>query len=190
MLGRSATCKKCNNPFKIEEQIDSPNPLEFKPIYDDSIERKTKRNRSNKLEPETGSFMPLSHQRSKKRAHKRPFIIAIALLGIVALLFIGNYHVIRGGSKGLSIVRRDSIGFGEFFINADEITGIPSVSAKKRFPLGYKVLQGEGIIKSDEASKKMIDEAKQRELDEAFREAQKEIDKMTKEAQRASDSAK
>ena len=32
MIGRSVKCKKCNNPFKIEELIFSPNPLEFNPI--------------------------------------------------------------------------------------------------------------------------------------------------------------
>jgi len=62
---------------------------------------------------------------------------------------------------------------------------MPPVSAKKRFPIGFKVLQREGIIKSDDAFKKPIDTEERREFNKAVQDAQNEIDKMMKDAQNA-----
>jgi len=99
MIGRIAKCKKCNNPFKIEELIFSPNPLEFNPIDNDSIEQTKKNTSNNKLESETtlpsseteSPRAPLT-QGSKKTVCNASSLIVIVVLGIAALLFIGNIH--------------------------------------------------------------------------------------------------
>lgn len=187
MIGRFAKCKKCNNRFKIEELICYPKPLDLQPINNDSIEQKTKHNSHNKLESgtfipssETESFQAPSNHSSHNKIYRASSLLVIALFGIVALLFIGNCHIISSSNKRLSIVFRDSIGFSEFFINADQITGMPPVLARIRFPLGYSVLEREGIIKSDEAAKRRIDDKEKKEIDKAIRDAQKEIDNMMK----------
>jgi hypothetical protein len=191
MIGRFAKCKKCNNRFKIEELIYSPEFLELKPISNVSIEQKTKHSSDNKLESEkfipsseTETFQEPSNHSSPKIKCKAAFLLTIPLFGILALLFIGNCHIISSSNKGLSIVFRDSVGFSEFFINADQITSMPSVSARTRFPLGYSVLKREGIIKSDEAAKRRIDDKEKKEFDQAVRDAQKEIDKIMRDAQK------
>jgi hypothetical protein len=192
MVGRIAKCKKCNNPFKIEELIFSPKPLELKPIDNDSIEQTAKHNSNNKLEPKTSlpssrtesPHAPLT-QCSKKTLYKASSLLTIAVFGIAVLFFIGNIHIIGGSNKGFSIVRRDSFGFREFFINADEITGMQPVSAKTQFPLSFKVLQRVGIVKADEASKKRVNDEEKSEIYKAVRDAQKEIDKMMRDAEKS-----
>jgi hypothetical protein len=183
MIGRIAKCKKCNNPFKIEELIFSTKPLELKPIDNDPIKQTTKHNSNNNSETESLQA-PLT-QSSKKPAYKASSLLAIAIFGIATLLFIGNIHIISGSDKGLSIVRRDSFGFSEFFINANQIVGMQPVSAKTQFPLSYKILQRQGIVKADEASKRRINDEKKSEIDKAVRDAQKEIDKMMRETEKS-----
>ena len=112
-------------------------------------------------------------------------LLVVGLIGIAASLFIGNFHIISGSNKGISIFRRNSFGIREFLINADRITGMPTVSAKKQFPIGFKVLQREGIIKSDDVVKKPIDTEERREFNKAVRDAQNEIDKMMRDARNA-----
>ena len=192
MIGRFAKCKKCNNRFKIEELICSPKPLDLQPINNDSIEQKTKHNSHNKLESgtfipssETETFQAPSNHSSHKKLYKASSLLAIALFSIVALLFIGNCHIISSSNKGLSIVFRDSVGFSEFFINADQITGMPPVLARTRFPLGYSVLEREGVIKSEEAAKRRIDDKEKTEIDKDVRVAQKEIDKIMRGAEKS-----
>lgn len=183
MIGRIAKCKKCNNPFKIEELIFSPKPLELKPNDDDPIEQITKHNSNKKSETESPQA-PLTES-SKKPVYKASSLLAVAVFGIATLLFIGNTHIISGSDKGLSIVRRDSFGFSEFFINADQITAMQPVSAKTQFPLSCKALQRVGIVKADEASKKRINDKEKSEIDKAVRDAQKEIDKMMRDAEKS-----
>jgi hypothetical protein len=68
MIGRIAKCKKCNNPFRIEELIFSPKPLELKPIDNDPIEQITKHNSNKKSETESPQA-PLTES-SKKPVYK------------------------------------------------------------------------------------------------------------------------
>ncbi|MBI5580981.1 MAG: hypothetical protein HY895_17660 [Deltaproteobacteria bacterium] len=192
MIGKIAKCKKCNNPFKIEELIFSPEPLELKPIHNGFIEQTTKHYGNHRLEPEaslpssgTASLRAPLTQSSKKTFYKASPLLVIAVLGIAALLFIGNNHIISGRDKGLSIVRRDSFGLSEFFVNADRITAMQPVSANAQFPLSFKVLQREGVIKADEASKRRINDEEKKEIDKAVRDAQKEIDRIMQGAEKS-----
>jgi hypothetical protein len=192
MIGRIAKCKKCSNRFEIEELILSPQPLKPKPVEKEYFKQTSKYNRDKKPDPETTSPSPKAksppaplNQSSGKRSYKAPYLLAVAFFCIAALLFMGNFHIIRGSQEGLSVVRRDSFGFREFFINADNISSISPVSAATRFPLGFKVLQREGIIKSEEVSKKRISDEEKKEIEKALQEAQREIDKIKQEAQKA-----
>jgi hypothetical protein len=60
---------------------------------------------------------------------------------------------------------------------------MPPISAAAGFPLGYKVLQREGIIKSDETLKERMGDKEKRELDQAVRDAQTAIYKMMQDNQ-------
>jgi hypothetical protein len=192
MIGRIAKCKKCNNQFKIEELLYPAKTLELKPIKNDSIVQISKRNGNTKIEP--NKTLPSSEIRSPKapltRSSRKIIYIAsslfaIALFGIAALIFIGNFHLISGSNKGHSIVRRESFAFSEFIVRAGQITSMPPKSAMILFPLGYSVLQREGIIEIDEAIKNKTDDKEKLELDQAVRNAQREINKMIRDAQRA-----
>ena len=148
MMGRIAKCKKCNTRFKIEEPNNSPKPLELKPL-----ETTTKPNSNNKLESETSfpsskteSSPAPRNQSSGKTVRNALFLLAIAVIGVAASLFVGNFHAISGSSKGLSVVRRDAFGFSEFFINADEITRTPSLQPKHDFRSAGKFLKEKGSL--------------------------------------------
>ena len=200
MIGRIAKCKKCNNPFKIEELISSPKPLELKPIETVEVVAQPRITPEGKAQADSKAQPPrqqVSVSRGRQRRHRKSggvrkpllykasSLLVVGLIGIAASLFIGNFHIISGSNKGLSVARRNSFGVREFCINADRITGMPAVSAKKQFPIGFKVLQREGIIKSDDAVKKPIDTEKRREFNTAVRDAQNEINKMMKDSQNA-----
>lgn len=86
---------------------------------------------------------------------RTPIIIAILLVALV-LTFFASFHVIKGGNVGISVTTRQSFGFSEAFIDVDEITGMPWIAAKARFPLGCAVLQREGIIESDAQRRERI----------------------------------
>jgi hypothetical protein len=193
MIGRNARCKKCNNPFTIEELIYPPKPLELVFLKNDSIEKEANPKDGHTLSPEKihssstrGLPQAFSNRSIKKKARAAPWLIAMALFGVFASLFIGNFHVVKGGNQRLSLVGRDSFGFSEVFIDADKIKSMPPVAAAAAFPLGYKVLQREGIIKSDSAVEKRMEYKEKRELDQAVQEAQRAIYKMMQENQKHS----
>ncbi len=193
MIGRFARCKKCNNRFKVEELVFASKPLERMPIKNDSVEAETQHKDGHELGAEkvllpskAKSSSASSNQNSKKKSYKAPALIAFAIFVIFTVLLIGHFHVLRGNHRGLSIVSRDSFGFGEIIINADQIKNMPPVSAEAKFPVGYKILLRERIIKSDETLNKRMDDKKKREFDQAIQEAQRAIFKMMQENQKSS----
>jgi len=96
-----------------------------------------------------------------------PFLLVAFV--VVLLVFVGNVHVITGGNGGLSLASRESFGFSEMFVNVDEITGMPWIAAKSRFPLGCALLQRKGIIESDEQMEQRIRDKAQKAIDEVTR---------------------
>lgn len=96
-------------------------------------------------------------------------IITIVLLLIVVGLLFMNFHVITGENVGFKVVRRSSFGFSEFIINVDAITGMPWFSAKTKYPLGCKVLEREGMIESDDAFKRRIQDETEQEMRQFFK---------------------
>jgi hypothetical protein len=193
MIGRFARCKKCNNRFRVEELIFASKPLERMPIKNDSVEAETQHKDGHEhgaekvlLPSRAKSSSAFSNQNSKKKSYKAQAIVAFAVFVIFTGLFIGNFHVIKDGNQRLSFVNRNSFGFSEVFVNADKIKSMPPVSAAAAFPLGYKVLQSEGIIKSDAVLNKRMDDKEKREFDQALQDAQRAIHKMMQENQKPS----
>ena len=106
-------------------------------------------------------------------------LIVISCVGF--LLIISKIHIISGGGVGIKIALRDSFGFRELFINADEITGMPWFSAKSRFPLGCRVLQRKGYIESDSEYRDRNNREVKRNIDEAMENVQQEYEKLMRE---------
>ena len=104
--------------------------------------------------------------------------VLIVLIAIAGLLFFGNFHIITGGSVGTNVVRRDTFGFSEVFVNVDAITSMPWISAKSRFPLGCRVLAREGIIESDEAFKARLQRETEEEFNKTMRDIQEETERL------------
>jgi len=87
--------------------------------------------------------------------------IAVTLLLAATLIVIGFgfVHVITGSSLSLPrMVRKDSFGYSETFINIDKITGMPWVFAKSKYPIGCRVLQDKGHIESNQARERRVSE--------------------------------
>ncbi len=99
--------------------------------------------------------------------------VVVAFLAVLVVLFFGNFHVVSGKS-GTTIVRRESFGYSEAFINVDAITSMPWMAAKARYPLGCRVLQREGIIESDEAFRARVERETRERMEKAMREAQEQ----------------
>ena len=92
-------------------------------------------------------------------------LITCVLLG--AAVFFSNYHIVTAHDIGLRCVRRESFGFSEIWINVDAITSMPWISAKSRFPLGCRILEREGIIESEAARAKRIEDEIDHEIEKA-----------------------
>jgi hypothetical protein len=79
---------------------------------------------------------------------------AVALVAATITVFIGFgfIHIINGSNLSYpEVVKKDSFGYSETFINIDKITGMPWLFARSRHPIGCKVLQKKGYIESNES---------------------------------------
>lgn len=115
---------------------------------------------------------------SNANSNKKKNLIALAVFGLFAIVFgMARFHVITGGSLDFPrVVMKDSIGFKETFINVDEITGMPWVSAMSRYPIGVRVLQRENIIESNEERKQRHKEEFDKEMKDLQNEMQKQFE--------------
>ena len=107
---------------------------------------------------------------NSKENKKRNPLILISLLLFLLVIFLTNFHIITGTSKSLRIVMRDSMSFSEFTIDVNEITGMPWIAAKSRFPIGCKILQREGLIESDEEFRKRSQDEALKRYDKTLKE--------------------
>ena len=80
-------------------------------------------------------------------------ILAGASLVALALVFMGFFHVVSGGDISTRYLAKRSFGFSETFVNVDEITGMPWIAARAKYPLACKLLQDEGILESEDSRK-------------------------------------
>jgi len=85
-----------------------------------------------------------------KQSQAGAIAFLIILLLIIAAGVFGQIHIISGGTlKSPRIVKKESFGLSETFVNIDTITHMPWISAQSRYPLGCAVLKRERLIESD-----------------------------------------
>jgi len=118
------------------------------------------------------SARDLPQERSVLQRPVSPWVL-VGIFAILVALFFGNFHIVSGKS-GTTVVRRESFGYSEAFINVDAITGMPWLAAKGRYPLGCRVLQREGLIESDEAFRDRIEQESRDWVEKAMREAEEQ----------------
>ena len=74
--------------------------------------------------------------------------VAAALAGVA----LGFIHIITGVKSPydlpIDVVRRESFGYREMFVNAARIQALPFAAAKRKYPLGVAALQERGYIPS------------------------------------------
>lgn len=86
-----------------------------------------------------------------KKWHERTSVTLCIAAALVIITF-GFIHIITGVTSpyGLpfDVVRKDSFGYRETFVNAEKIKALPYLSARKKYPIGCKVLQKENYMES------------------------------------------
>jgi len=86
-----------------------------------------------------------------KKWHERTSVTLCIAAALVIITF-GFIHIITGVVSPydlpFDIVLKDSFGYRETFVNAEKIKALPYLSAKKKYPIGCKVLQREGYMES------------------------------------------
>ena len=96
---------------------------------------------------------PTPNAQTRKKKHwGRAAVVALLAAAIPVVIAFGFVHVITGSNlKVPDVVKKDSFGYSETFINIDEITAMPWLFARSRHPIGCKVLQEKGYIESNES---------------------------------------
>ena len=86
-----------------------------------------------------------------KKWHERTSVTLCVAAGLIIVGF-GFIHVITGVTSPyelpFDIVRKESFGYRETFINAEKIIALPHTTAKKKYPISFKVLQSRNYIES------------------------------------------
>jgi hypothetical protein len=127
---------------------------------------------SSSASPETSSIpndVVLFLEDDKKRRNKKNAIALILFVIFWCFVITANIHIISGsGISFPKIVKKESFGFKETFINIDEITSMPSFSASSLHPIGLRVLQNLGYIESDDEHRGRIKKELKEEMDKAL----------------------
>ncbi len=117
------------------------------------------------------------NQQSTKRMMLIGFIIVLLS---TTVWFFGSYHIVSSSAAGTMIVPKVVFSFNETFVSVDEITGMPFISAKSKYPLAVKALQRKGVLETDEKFDARIRAGVQAEMEKAQREAEREMQKSMK----------
>jgi tetratricopeptide (TPR) repeat protein len=76
----------------------------------------------------------------------------LCIAAALVIITFGFIHIITGvvSPYGLpyDIVRKDSFGYRETLVNAEKIKALPYLAAKKKYPIGCRVLQREDYMES------------------------------------------
>lgn len=154
IMSRTLRCHKCGARFVVGPSK-SKNGVEWKGGFQQSLVpcEDCCKDISSRAErcPHCGAPTPNT---KVKRQNKWRQAKAVALLAAAITVFIGFgfIHIITGSNLSYpDVVKKDSFGYSETFINIDKITGMPWLFARSRHPIGCKVLQKKGYIESNES---------------------------------------
>jgi hypothetical protein len=120
-------------------------------------------------QPDTPQPAPVSSPAPPKKSQAGAIAALVILLAIIAGMILGNIHVISGARlESPRIVKRESFGFSETFINIDTITHMPWISAQSRYPLSCAVLMRERLIESEEEFRERRDKQMKEDMQKAL----------------------
>lgn len=108
--------------------------------------------------PKTETTRPLSGDELKARIRRRKSVVRVAIAVPVglAVLFVLSFHFVTSEGHGLRVIRKQYPTWRETVVSLDEITTIPYVQVRARFPLSLRALQREGILESDREREERI----------------------------------
>lgn len=101
--------------------------------------------------PHCGAHAEADEGAKPKKWHERTSV-TLGLATGLAIVGLGFIHIITGVVSPFElpfdVVRKESFGYRETFVNARKIEAIPYVAAKIKYPLGCKALQRKGYLES------------------------------------------
>lgn len=101
--------------------------------------------------PHCGAPLTKLAEKKPKKWHERTSV-TLCIAGVLVIITFGFLHIITGvvSPYGLpfDVVRKDSFGYRETFVDARKITALPYLAARKKYPIGCRVLQRENYIES------------------------------------------
>ena len=154
IMSRTLRCHKCGARFVVGP-AKSKSDVDWKGGFQQSLVpcEDCCRDISSRAErcPHCGAPTPNTKVKLQKKWNH---VAVVALLAAAITIFIGLgfVHIITGSNlPAPDVVKKDSFGYSETFINIDKITGMPWLFAKSRHPIGCKVLQEKGYIESNES---------------------------------------
>ena len=101
----------------------------------------------------------------KKPAQSGSLVPLLIVFFLVLAVAAGKIHIITGRNVGFELAAREGFGYSEIVVNADEITGMPWIAAKSRFPLGCRLLQEKGYIESDDHFRERLSDETQKRVE-------------------------
>ena len=136
-------------------------------------------------EPPINATPPIPPAAPPTEAEKqRKRYITIGLIVVLCLLAIGSLHIVSSSEAGISIVPKVSFSFAETFVSLDAITGMPFIAAKMKYPLAIKALQRNGMLETDEAFQRRIEEETRQQMERAEEEARKQMERAEEETRK------
>jgi len=107
--------------------------------------------------------------KEKKKWHERTSV-TLSVAAVLVFIGFGFIHIITGVISSLDlpfelpfdVVRKESFGYNETFVDAGKIRTLPYLAAKIKYPLGCKALQRAGHMESGKVFEtRMINDLKQ-----------------------------
>jgi len=115
--------------------------------------KKSKKQADSNVEkcPHCGKPINKAKVEKPKKWHEKTSV-TLCIAAALAFIGLGFIHIITGVVSPFElpfdVVRKESFGYRETFVNARKIKAIPYVAAKIKYPLGCKVLQRKNYLES------------------------------------------
>lgn len=154
IMSRTLRCHKCGSRFVVGP-TKSKNDVDWQGGFQRSLVpcEDCCKDISSRAEicPHCGAPTPNTKIKQQKK-WRQALVVALMAASITVCIGLGFIHVITGSNLSHpDVVKKDSFGYSETFINIDRITSMPWLFARSRHPIGCKVLQEKGYIESNEA---------------------------------------